>query len=93
MIHYETVKNWKFDDVRYVYTDHDVMLYALAAGLGADPLDRSSLDFVYEKSLKVLPSFVTLAGWPGKSAFSSESTAPVAASTQIVPSTVMPAAA
>ena len=36
-------------------------------------------------------SFVTLAGWPGKSAFSSESTAPVAASTQIVPSTLMPA--
>lgn len=65
MIHYETVKNWKFDDIRYVYTDRDVMLYALAAGLGADPLDRSSLDFFYEKSLKVLPSFVTLAGAPG----------------------------
>lgn len=41
------------------------MLYALAAGLGADPLDRGSLDFVYEKQLKVLPSFVTLAGAPG----------------------------
>ena len=65
MIHYETVKGWKFDDVRYVYTDRDVMLYALAAGLGADPLDRSSLEFVYEKSLKVLPTFVTLAGAPG----------------------------
>ena len=30
-------------------------------------------------------SFVTLAGWPGKSALSWESTAPVSASTQIVP--------
>ena len=39
---------------------------------------------------RVVISFVTLAGWPGKSAFSWESTAPVAASTQMVPSTVMP---
>ncbi len=65
MISYQIVKNWHFPQVRYVYRDRDVMLYALAAGLGADPLDRGSLDFVYEKRLKVLPTFVTLAGAPG----------------------------
>ncbi|MEJ0024110.1 MAG: hypothetical protein WDN76_12340 [Alphaproteobacteria bacterium] len=35
------------------------MLYALGVGMGADPLDAAELTFVYERNLKVLPSFAT----------------------------------
>lgn len=44
-------------DIEHRYSDKDVILYALGAGLGSDPLDRDQLDFVYEKNLKVLPTF------------------------------------
>ena len=40
------------------WSERDVMLYALAIGVGSDPLDPDILDFVYEPSLKVMPSFV-----------------------------------
>ena len=33
------------------------MLYALGVGLGHDPLNADELAFVYEKNLKVLPTF------------------------------------
>ena len=42
---------------RAVYTDHDVMLYALSVGLGAGAAD---LPFVYERGLAVVPSFATI---------------------------------
>jgi acyl dehydratase len=44
----------------FSYTDNDTMLYALAIGMGADPLDRRELDFCYEKNLKVMPSMATV---------------------------------
>ena len=33
---------------RFAYTDRETMLYALAAGMGRDPLDERELRFVYE---------------------------------------------
>lgn len=45
------------------YDQDRVMLYALGVGLGNDPLDDRQLDYVYEKRLKVLPSFATVAAW------------------------------
>jgi hypothetical protein len=36
------------------------MLYALSIGLGADPLDKRELPFVYEKALKVVPTAATV---------------------------------
>ena len=36
-------------DVPYAYTERDSMLYALAIGMGRDPLDEIELDFVYER--------------------------------------------
>jgi acyl dehydratase len=36
------------------------MLYALSIGLGADPLDQRELPFVFEESLKVLPTAATV---------------------------------
>ena len=65
MIRYDVVKNWKFDDILYEYSERDVMLYALTAGLGQDPTDPAALRFVYEKNLRVLPSFPCIAGAPG----------------------------
>ena len=39
------------------------MLYALAIGFGRDPLDPAELPFIYERGLKVAPSFATVAAW------------------------------
>ncbi|MCR5873515.1 MaoC family dehydratase N-terminal domain-containing protein [Phenylobacterium sp. J426] len=44
----------------FSYGDKDVMLYALGIGLGADPLNRDELPFVYEKGLKVVPTAATV---------------------------------
>jgi len=38
------------------------MLYALGLGCGADPLDESQLQFVYEGRLKALPSMAVVLG-------------------------------
>ncbi len=43
----------------YEYTDRDVMLYALGVGATTD-----ELDFVYEKNLKVLPTFAVVPAFP-----------------------------
>ncbi|MBW3662322.1 MAG: MaoC family dehydratase N-terminal domain-containing protein [Actinobacteria bacterium] len=44
------------------WTDRDVMLYHLAVGAGADPLDRQELSLTYERDLRVLPTFGVIAG-------------------------------
>jgi acyl dehydratase len=46
------------DAVAYAFTERDSMLYALAVGMGRDPLDEAELDYVYERrgSLRALPS-------------------------------------
>lgn len=43
------------DGRRFAYDDRDTMLYALAAGMGRDPLDDRELKFVYEG-----PGFVAM---------------------------------
>ena len=40
----------------------DVILYHLGVGAGVRATDASELEYSYEKNLKVLPSFVTVAG-------------------------------
>lgn len=56
----------KFDSILSPYTDKDVMLYALSLGVGADPMNRSELPFVYEESLRVLPSMAAVMAYPGR---------------------------
>jgi len=40
----------------------DVILYHLGIGAGVPPTDANELEYTYEKNLKVLPSFVVVAG-------------------------------
>ncbi|HEY9280018.1 MAG TPA: MaoC/PaaZ C-terminal domain-containing protein [Eoetvoesiella sp.] len=57
--------NWPFEDTIQTYGFKDVILYALGVGLGADPVDRQQLNYVYEKNLSVLPTFPVVLGHPG----------------------------
>jgi acyl dehydratase len=53
----------KLPDFEQHYTAKDAMLYALGLGLGHDPIDEGELAFVYEKNLKVLPTFPVVLGF------------------------------
>ncbi|HXF90025.1 MAG TPA: MaoC/PaaZ C-terminal domain-containing protein [Xanthobacteraceae bacterium] len=64
-IDYDKLLALKIPEVEHSYTDKDTILYALGVGLGYDPLDAEQLAFVYEKNLKVLPTFATVLGYPG----------------------------
>lgn len=44
------------------WDDHQVRTYHLALGAGADPTDPAELRYTYERDLRVLPSFATVAG-------------------------------
>ncbi len=65
MITYNTLRNWSFGTITHQYGEIDVMRYALGCGMGANPMDCSELQFVYEKNLKVLPSMAAVIGSPG----------------------------
>ncbi|MEX3946907.1 MaoC/PaaZ C-terminal domain-containing protein [Paraburkholderia sp. EG287B] len=64
-IDYHTLRNWPFTDVEQTYTARDAMLYSLAVGYGADPVDPDDLAFVYEKELRVPPTLAVVLGFPG----------------------------
>lgn len=61
----ERIRNWPFARIAQAYTERDTMLYALALGLGADPLDEAPLRFVYEKDLLALPTMAGVLCYPG----------------------------
>jgi len=65
MLNYDTVKNWPFQEIKQQVTPRDAMLYALGIGMGADPMDRGQLRFVYEKDLQVVPSMAAVLCTPG----------------------------
>jgi acyl dehydratase len=65
MLDYHVVKNWRFEDIRFRYTERDCMLYALGIGLGEDPCDARQLRYVYEDGLQVLPTMAAVMGAPG----------------------------
>ncbi|GAB1577782.1 MaoC/PaaZ C-terminal domain-containing protein [Bordetella petrii] len=62
---YDTIKNWRFEDIRHRYDDKDTMLYALGIGLGHDPLDADQLRYVYERDLRAFPTLATVLAHPG----------------------------
>jgi acyl dehydratase len=51
----------KREGERFGYTDRETMLYALGIGMGADPLDRDELPYVFElPSLKTVPTLASV---------------------------------
>jgi acyl dehydratase len=62
---YDKLLALKIPEVTASYGPKDCMLYALGVGLGLDPSDEQQLAFVYEKSLKVLPTMAVVIGHPG----------------------------
>ncbi len=68
MIDYQTLRNWSFPPVRHSYTKEDCMRYALALGIGSDPMASEQLQFVSEVGplpLQVMPSMAVVLGFPG----------------------------
>lgn len=53
----------KVPDVEQTYGPKDCILYALGLGLGQDPVNADELAFVYEKNLKVLPTYALVQGY------------------------------
>lgn len=54
---YAALKALRSENVRYAWTERDSLLYALAVGMGRDPLDRRELPFVWEgPGLRTLPT-------------------------------------
>jgi acyl dehydratase len=49
--------------LEHAYGPKDCILYALGVGLGYDPANEDELAFVYEKNLKVLPTFSVVLGF------------------------------
>src|SRR4030095_1007295 len=62
---YDKLLSLDVPEVVQAYTEKDAILYALGLGLGHDPLNADELPFVYEKSIKLLPTFAVVLGWPG----------------------------
>ena len=67
-IQYESAKALVSRDQPFAYTDRETMLYALGIGLGADPMNRAELPFVYEQGLRTVPTQATVAAWGAWSA-------------------------
>ena len=60
-LNYDHLMGLKREGDRFRYTDRETMLYAIGIGMGADPLDRKELPYVFEQpSLKAVPSMATV---------------------------------
>jgi acyl dehydratase len=62
-IDYPAVLDLKEEGRRFSWSERDTMLYALAIGMGSDPLDVDELPFVYEKNLRAVPTLATVVAW------------------------------
>jgi acyl dehydratase len=51
----------ELDEVTFGWTPSEVLLYHLALGAGGDPADPRELRYAYERDLRVLPTFATVA--------------------------------
>ncbi len=59
---YDTVMSKVETDLPFSYTDTEAILYAVAVGMGRDPLDARELPYVYEQGeqFKTLPTLATV---------------------------------
>jgi acyl dehydratase len=62
-IDYPGILELKDQGRRFSWSDRETILYALAIGMGSDPLDRELLPFVYERNLKAMPTLATVIAW------------------------------
>jgi len=62
-IDYENLLALDIPPVEQTYGPKDCILYALGVGLGHDPVDENELTFVYEKNLRVLPTYALVQGY------------------------------
>src|SRR6202035_608850 len=62
-IDYPAVLDVKEEGKRFSWNERDTMLYALAVGMGSDPLDRNELPFVDEKKHKCLATLSKVVAW------------------------------
>lgn len=62
-LHVEKLLTSAIPEVEQSYGPKDCILYALGVGLGQDPLNADELAFVYEKNLKVLPTYALMQGY------------------------------
>jgi acyl dehydratase len=53
----------KIPAVEQSYGEKDCILYALGLGFGQDPMNEDELAFVYERNLKVLPTWPLMQGY------------------------------
>ena len=60
---YEKLLKLEIPEVEHRYAAKDCILYALGLGLGQDPMNEDELAFVYEKSLKALPTMALVLGY------------------------------
>lgn len=60
MLEFDFLRSWTVARKEVDYTDRDVMLYALAVGLGGS--DPKELTYVYERDLRIAPTFIMVAG-------------------------------
>jgi acyl dehydratase len=63
-IDYDKLLTLKIPDVERSYDAKDCILYALALGMGRDPVDDNELAFVRGKNPKVLPANAATFGYP-----------------------------
>lgn len=64
-LNYDTIKNWRFEEIRHIYTEKDTILYSLGIGLGEDPVNAGQLRHVYERDLQAYPTMSVVLGFPG----------------------------
>jgi acyl dehydratase len=62
-IQYPEILSLNQGALEFNYTDKDTMLYALAIGLGTDPMRAAELQFIYEKDLLAVPTLATVVAW------------------------------
>ncbi|WP_183250478.1 MaoC/PaaZ C-terminal domain-containing protein [Bradyrhizobium sp. cir1] len=59
-IYFPDILEQKTEPRTFTYDEKDIMLYALGIGMGGDPMNERELPFVYEKTLKVMPTVTTV---------------------------------
>ena len=62
-ISYPAILDLKTEGQSFSWRDRETMLYALGIGMGSDPLNMDELPFVYENSLKAVPTLATVVAW------------------------------